>query len=99
MIGISGAAVLLVVNVILASLLGVGAGGLTCLLLRRPWGVKAALIDAGLAVVVAVVAAYTISAIDDARGVLESRVGVVLAIATASVVVMHLMGVGLRPSN
>lgn len=90
-IGTNGAAVLLLVNVIFASVLGVGAGALTCLILRQPWGLKAALTDAILAIVVAVIAAYAVSAIDNARGVMESRVGVVLGIAAASVVVEHLL--------
>jgi len=99
MIGTSGATILLLVNVIFAGVLGIGAGGLTCLVLRRPWSLKAALLDAVLAVVVAVIAAYAVSAIDNARGVLESRVGLVLAIAAASVVVRHLMRLALRSSR
>jgi hypothetical protein len=99
MIGTNGAAVLLLVNIIFASVLGIGAGGLTCLVLRRPWSLKAALIDAVLAAVVAVIAAYVVSAIDNARGVLDSRVGPVLAIAAASVVVRHLIRLGVRSSN
>jgi hypothetical protein len=99
MIGTNGAAVLLLVDIIFASVLGIGAGGLTCLALRRPWSLKAALIDAVLAAVVAVIAAYVVSAIDNARGVLESRVTLVLAIATASVVVRHLMRLAVRSSN
>ena len=96
MIGTSGAAVLLLVNVIFAGVLGIVTGGLASLVLRRPWGLKAAIIDAVLAVVVAVIAAYVVSAIDDARGVLESRVGLVLAIAAGSVVLRHLFRLALR---
>jgi hypothetical protein len=47
--------------------------------------------DAGLTLVVAVVAACVVLAIDNARGVLESRVGLVTAIAVASIVVRHLI--------
>lgn len=89
MIGTRGAAVLMLVNFILASALGVGAGGLTCVAFRRAWGLKTALIDAVLAAVVAVVAVYVVSAIDNARGALQSRVGLVLVIATGVVVVRH----------
>lgn len=45
MIGTSGATVLFVVNLLFASVLGISAGGLTCFVLRRPWGFKAAVID------------------------------------------------------
>ncbi len=91
MIGTSGAAVLVLVNFIFAIILGIGAGGLACLALRQPWGLKAALIDAALAAVAAVIAACAVSAIDNARGVWESRVALVLAIAAASVVLRHLL--------
>jgi hypothetical protein len=99
MIGTTGATVLFLVNVILAGVLGICAGGLTCLVLRRPWSLKAALVDAVLAAVVAVISAYVVSAIDNARGALESRVGLILAIAAASVVVKHLMRLAVRSSN
>jgi hypothetical protein len=94
MIGTTGATVLFVlfiVNIFFASVLGVGAGGLTCFVLRRPWGLKAAVIDAVLAAVVAVVAAYVVSAIEIRRGVWESRVTLVLVIAPASVVLRHVV--------
>ncbi len=81
MIGTTGATVLFVINVLFASVLGIGAGGLTCLVLRRPWGMKGALMDAALAAAVAVVAAYVIAAIETARGVWESRVMLILIIA------------------
>jgi hypothetical protein len=96
MIGTRGAAVLLLVNIIFAGVLGLGAGGLMCLVLRRPWRVKVALIDAVLGAVAAVIAAYVVSSIDNARGVLDSRVGLVLVIAACSVVLRHLLSPGLR---
>jgi phage baseplate assembly protein W len=66
------------------------------LVLRRSWGLKEALIDA---VIAAVVAAYVVSAIESARGVWESRVALILAIAVASVVVRHLIRLALRSAN
>ena len=96
MIGTSGATVLLLANIVFASVLGIGAGGLTCLVLRQPWGLKAAVIDAVLAAVVAVIAAYVVSAIEIARGVWESRVALVLAIAAGSIVLRHLLRLTLR---
>jgi hypothetical protein len=99
MIGTAGATILFSINVLFASLLGIGAGGLICLMLRRPWGLKEALIDAALASVVAVAAAYVVSAIESARGVWESRVALILAIAVTSVVVRHLIRLALRSAN
>jgi len=99
MVPTSAATLMYLINVIFASMLGIGAGGVTCLALRRPWGLKAALIDAILAAVVAITAAYVVSVIDSARGVWESRVALVLAIAAASVVVRHLIHLALGSSN
>ena len=91
MVGTKGAAVLLVVNVLFASLLGIGAGGFTCLMLRRGWGVKTALIDAGLAAVMAMLAAYVVATVETSRGVWESRVTLILAIAVLSVIGRHIL--------
>lgn len=99
MIGTTGASVLFSLNVLFAGVLGIGAGGLTCLVLRRSWGLKEALIDAVLAAVVAVVAAYVVAAIESARGVWESRIVLILAIAVTSVVVRHLIRLTLRPTS
>lgn len=99
MIGTTGATVLFLINVLVACVLGLGAGGLMCLALRRSWGLKEALIDAVLAAVVAVTAAYLIAAIESARGVWESRVALILSIAVASVVVRHLIRLKLRRAN
>jgi hypothetical protein len=99
MIGTNGAVVLLVVNLIFTTVLGTAAGGIACFVLRRPWGLKTALIDAVLAATVAVAAAYLISAIDNARGVLESRVVLVLGIPAVSVVVRHLLRPAPRSSS
>ena len=49
-----------------------------------------------LAAVVAVVAAYVVSAIEIRRGVWESRVTLVLVIAPASVVLRHVVWLLLR---
>lgn len=99
MIGTTGATVLFLINVFFASVLGIGAGGLTCLVLRRPLEIKVALIDATLAASVAVVAAYLVAVMETARGVWESRVTLILIIAVATVVVMHLIRLALRSSN
>jgi hypothetical protein len=99
MIGTTGATVLFSLNVLFAGVLGIGAGGLMSLALRRSWGLKEALIDAVLAAVVAVVAAYVVAAIESARGVWESRIVLILTIAVASVVVRHLIRLRLRSAN
>jgi hypothetical protein len=88
-IGTSGATVLFVVNLLFAGVLGVGAGRLTCSVLRRTWDLKMIVMDAVLAVVIAVIATYLVSTLDTARGIWESRVTLVLAIAAASVVLRH----------
>jgi hypothetical protein len=91
MIGTTGAGLLFVVNILFASVLGVGAGGFTCLLLRRSWSLKAVVIDAMLGALVALLAAYVISAVETARGVWESRVTLMLAVAVASVIGRHIL--------
>jgi adhesin HecA-like repeat protein len=93
MIGTTGAAVLLVLNIIFAGILGICAGGLTCVVLRRSWSFKAALIDAVTAAGVAIIVAYAVSAIDNARGVLESRTGLVLSAGVVSIVLRHLLAI------
>ena len=98
MIGTSGATVLFVVNVLFASVLGSelallhasccgGLGVQRCSHRCRACGG------------VAVVAAYLVSAIENTRGVWESRVALILAIAAASVVIRHLMRLALRSAN
>jgi hypothetical protein len=96
MVPTGAATAMFLIYVFFASVLGIGVGGFTCLLLRQPWGLKAALIDAVLAAVVVIIAAYVVSAIDNARGVLESRIGVILAVAAASVLLRHLFRLALR---
>jgi hypothetical protein len=65
MIGLRGASVLILANVIVVSVLGVVAGGLTCLVLRRRWGPKAALVDAAIAADVAIVLMFLGSVVPD----------------------------------
>jgi hypothetical protein len=98
LIGTTGAAILFIVNICFASALGVGAGALICLLLRCRWDLKTAVIDAVIAAGVAVIAAYVVAAIEIARGVWESRVTLILAIAVGSVVLRHVLRPLLRSS-
>jgi len=99
MIGTIGAAVLVAVYLLLAGMLGLGAGGFLCFVRRRPWSVKVALVDAMIAVLVALVTTYVLAAMLASHGVWGSTVGPVLALAVASVVVRHLLLMGLRPSH
>ena len=92
MIGTTGAFVLFIINIILAGMLGIVAGGLTCLVLRQPWNLRAVLQDALLAAGVALLAAYFLATIETARGVCGSLVGPVLAIAAASVLLRRILG-------
>jgi hypothetical protein len=96
MIGTTGATMLFIINIVFAGVLGIGAGGLACLVLRQPWGVREALLDAILAAGVALIAAYVLAAMEASRGVWGSLVGLVLAIAAASVVARHLIRLALR---
>ena len=91
MIGTKGATVLFVVNVLFASILGIGAGGFTCLILRRNWGAKTALKDGVLAAVIAILAAYVVTVVESSRGVWDSRVTLILALAVLSVIGRHLL--------
>jgi hypothetical protein len=91
MIGTTGATIVIVFYVLVTCVLGIGAGGLTCLVLRQSWNVRQALIDAVLVVGVTVVTAYVVDAIDIPRGVWESRNGLILAVAVGSVVARHLI--------
>ena len=96
MIGTTIAAVLFSINVLFAALLGIATGGLTSFALRRSWGLKEGLIDALLAAVVSVVAAYLVAAIESARGVWESHVALILTIAVAVVVARQFIRPGRR---
>lgn len=86
-----------------ACALAVVAGGLVCLILRQHWGLRAALIDAVLALVVFVISAYAITAIAMSLGTLQrgAAPGAWLdyTVTTASVVVRHLTLLTLRSSN
>src|SRR3954454_2994045 len=99
MIGTTGATILFVINLLFASVLGIAAGGVSCLVLHRPWGIKPAFMDATLAAVVAVIAAYVIGAIESASHVWGSHVTLILVLGAATVVVKHLMLLSLRSSN
>jgi len=97
MIGMTGASILLAINVIIAGLIGVAAGRVTCLALRLPWVLTTGVVDGVLAAGVAVVAAYVVSAVESARGVWTSRVALVFAIAAVFIAVRHLFRFGWRP--
>ncbi len=98
MVGTKSAAVLVVINVLFASILGIGAGGLTCLMLRRHWALRTALTDAGVAGLVSIVAAYAVSVVDTYRGVWQSRVKLMLLIAALSVIGRHVLRPRHHPS-
>jgi hypothetical protein len=93
MIGTTGATIVILIKILVACVLGIGAGCITRFALRRSWSLKEAFIDAVLVVVVAVTAAYVVDAIDISRGVWESRDGLILAIVIGSVIGRHLIRV------
>ncbi|MFZ0301970.1 MAG: hypothetical protein WAL75_04765 [Terracidiphilus sp.] len=84
MIGTTGGAVLVIVSILFAGLLGVGAGWLTCLVIRKRWGLRAAVIDSGLAAAVLVIATYAEMGIESASGIWESEETLILLIAASS---------------
>jgi hypothetical protein len=85
---------------LMASVLGVPVGGLTCLLVRQRWSVKAAVVDAVLASAISLASIFVLSVVYEA---LESNstsvLPVALTISTASVAVKHLMPSALRSST
>lgn len=91
MIGTNAATLLVIVNFIAAVVLGVVAGGLSCLVLRRSWGLKVATRDAALAAAMAIISVTVITVIDNALGILESRVALVMAVAVGGVIVRHVI--------
>jgi len=99
MMGARGADVLMVVYFVAASVLGIGAGGLACLVLRRPWGLKVALIDAVFAAVAGIIAAYVMFVIAEARGVWEFPLGLVFLIAAGVAVLRHVVPQALRSAR
>jgi len=91
MIGTTGGALLLIATIVFAGVLGIGAGGILCAVLRRPWNLKIVGIDAVLASTVAIIAAFILAEIEVSRGVWGSVVGPVWAIAVFSVIARHLL--------
>jgi len=57
MIGTVNAEVIALVYLVFAGVLGIGAGGLTCLVLRRRWSIHIAFVDGVFAFVVAFISA------------------------------------------
>jgi peptidoglycan/LPS O-acetylase OafA/YrhL len=89
MLGVEGAAIIAVFNLLLAGLLGIGVGYLICKIRRQHWGIKVAAIDGLLAIVIAVIVAYVAAAIETALGIWASNVTLAIGIALAVVVVRH----------
>ena len=91
MVGTAGANTLLVGYTALVAILGIIAGGVTCFVLRKQWGVRWGAADAGLAVVGAFVAALIVTRSGEAHSTWESPIWVVLTIGVATVVVVHVL--------
>src|SRR5258707_544852 len=75
--------------IIYASGYGVAAGGLTCLMLRQHWGAKSAAVDAVVAFVLAFVAMFAHSVIENSLGVLLPGDWLLFSISTGGVVVRY----------
>jgi hypothetical protein len=84
--------------VLFAGLLGIGAGGASCLLMRRGWTVRTAIADGFLAAIVCFVVAYVWGKIASSKGVWDIPISLIFGIATASVPLRHLF-VALRSSR
>jgi hypothetical protein len=76
---------------LIASGLGVAAGGLLCLVQRKSWGLDTVLFDALLAPISGIALAYAVLELDKYGSAYFSPAGVVLPVAVASVVVRHLV--------
>lgn len=77
--------------VIYASGYGVAAGGLTCLILRQRWGVKAAAVDAVVASVLVFVSMFACTVIDNSLRIFLPGDWLFFTISAAGVVVRHLI--------
>lgn len=87
--GVAG--VLMVLSLAGICVVAVVAGLLLCLMLRLPWGARAAVTDAALALTVAMITGIAAFEVDTSRGALESRLGLILLAACASVICLHLL--------
>ena len=91
MIGTAVGSIILFADVIFAGTVGIVAGGVTCFLLKRRWGVWWAAADAGLAVGGAIVAGLILTRIDGAPSSWGSPIWLVFTVGVATVVVVHLL--------
>jgi hypothetical protein len=91
MIGTTGGAILAAVSLVFAGLLGVGAGGFGCLVLRLRWSFKDAAIDAGVAALVFITGAFIDTTIASARGVWQSHEATILFVAANSAAARELI--------
>ena len=83
------------------SLPAIGAGGLTCFLLRQPWGFKQAFLDAVLGNIVALAAVYGASLVQQAHGASDTTqpVALIFILALAGVAARHIIRFALRPHS
>lgn len=99
MVSSSLAVVLALISLIASSLLAVIIGYLSCILLRLSWGWAISVVDVLLAPIVAIACAYAMFKIDSANGVLQSRLGLVLAASAVAIVLRHLCRLMFRSSG
>lgn len=91
MLGTAGASIILIVNLAIAGMLGVAAGSLLSGILGQHWTLRAVGIDAVLAIVTAIAAAFILTYLVLPRDVWVSIVMPVWSIAVLSVVFRHLL--------
>lgn len=91
MVGAKVGTAIAIANIILAGVVGIFAGGITCAILRRPWGLKTAGLDAGLAIIVAVITGFVLAEVSMSRGVWLPTVEPAWAVAGVSVIVRNVL--------
>lgn len=89
----------MIVYMIFAGFLGIGAGGLCCLVSRRPWSLKAAAIDAAVAIFALIAAQSIEMKIDVPRGNWEPRDTLNFLIAAASALAWRLFRLARQSRN
>ncbi len=91
MLGTVGASWLLVLSLLAVAVVAVGIGFVASVFLRKPWGAGGALADALIGPFAATAAGYIIYYVEAAPGIWEPQNVLVLLIASAAVILRHLV--------
>lgn len=99
MIGTVGGAVLAVIGLGFAAVLGIRVGRLTGFGFHQSWGLKVALQDGAIAILLFVAATFGAAIIEGPKGDWDARTILIFAVALGSVVLKHLAQFALRSAN